>query len=171
MTCYAALLSSNCYLALNTHMDHDPKRTTPIGLSRYARDFLDAALSADKDIGMRPGYEIHAPVPVMYLVGHAIELSLKSFLAFKRVSLKELSSRKYGHDLEACFKKARECGLLSIATFEGSDIEGMKVLNKLYSTKQLNYIITGAKTFPVFGPIRSFAETLLGAIGPHVGYK
>jgi hypothetical protein len=62
-------------------------------------------------------------------------------------------------------------GLGTIVTFENDEIGGMEVLNDLYCTKQLNYIVTGAKTFPVFGPIQGFAERLLGAVGPHVGYK
>lgn len=152
-------------------MRHDPARTTPIGLSRYARDFLDVALSADDDVGMRPGFEIHAPVPIMYLVAHAIELSLKAYLAHCGVSLDDLASRKFGHNLDACYEKALEQGLSDIVDFEAGDIAAMRVLNELYCTKQLNYIVTGTKDVPVFGPIQSFAERLLSAVGPHVGYK
>lgn len=152
-------------------MKHDPARTTPVGLSRYAREFLDTAMAADKTVGEQPGYEIHAPVPIMYLVGHAIELSLKAYLASKGVPLDDLASRTYGHDLEACFNKAVQLNLNTIVTFENDEIEGMKVLNALYCTKQLNYIVNGTKLFPVFGPIQGFAERLLAAVGPSVGYK
>lgn len=107
----------------------------------------------------------------MYLVGHAIELSLKAYLASKGVSLKDLALKPYGHDLEACFEKAKDLNLGVIVAFESGEIEGMRVLNTLHCTKQLNYIVTGAKTFPVFGPIQRFAERLLAAVGPHVGYK
>jgi hypothetical protein len=92
-------------------MHFDPARTTPIGLSRYAKEFLDAALAADETVGERPGYEIHAPVPIMYLVGHAIELSLKAYLAFMDVSLTELAS-----------KKANELGLVVSVQQERSDL-------------------------------------------------
>jgi len=108
-------------------MHFDCARTTPIGLSRYAEEFFDTAMAADDVVGMRTGYEFHAPVPVMYLVGHAIELSLKAFLAAKKVSLKELASRKYGHDLEKLFERATELGLDSIVEFEVDQIKGMKV--------------------------------------------
>ena len=55
-------------------------KTTPIGYARYANEFLEAALVTDEKMGSRKGYETFAPIPVMYLVGHSIELSLKSFL-------------------------------------------------------------------------------------------
>ena len=149
----------------------DPIRTTPIGMARYARDFFDTAMAADEDVGMRPGYEIIAPVPVMYLVGHAIELGLKSYLLHHGVTLDELPKRKYGHNLEKCFKKAKELGLSQIVSFEDGEVEGMRVLNELYCTKQLNYIESGAKQFPVFGLIQGFCTKLLNGVGPHVGYK
>lgn len=152
-------------------MHFDPARTTPIGLSRYAREFLDCALAADDKVGKRLGYEIHAPVPVMYLVGHAIELSLKAYLAFSGVSLRELASKNFGHNLEACYVEARKRALDELVTFEAIEVAGMKVLNELYSNKELNYIVTGAKQIPVFGPIQGFAEHLLDAVGPHVGYR
>jgi hypothetical protein len=152
-------------------MHFDCARTTPIGLSRHAEEFFDTAMAADDVVGMRPGYEFHAPVPVMYLVGHAIELSLKAFLAAKRVSLKELASKKYGHDLWKLFQRANELGLNVIVKLEDDQIKGLKVLNDLYCTKQLNYIVTGEKTFPTFGAIQSFTERLIEAVGRHVGYK
>jgi hypothetical protein len=140
-------------------------------LSRYAEEFFDTAMAADDVVGMRAGYEFHAPVPVMYLVSHAIELSLKVFLASKDVSLKELASKRYGHDLEKLFERATELGLDTIVEFEADQFKGMKVLHALFCTKQLNYIVTGEKTVPVFGSIQTLTERLIKAIGLHVGYK
>ena len=150
---------------------NDPKRTTPIGLVQYAREFFDTALAADDEIGRRPGFEIIAPIPVMYLVGHSIELGLKAYLVHEGVSLDELPTKKYGHNLEKCFDAANQLGLSNIVQLEAGEIDAMKVLNELYSTKQLNYIVSGSKTFPVFGPIQSFCQKLLDGIGPYVGYK
>ena len=152
-------------------MQDDPQRTTPVGLARYARDFFDYALAADAKVGERPGFEIIAPVPVMYLVGHSIELCLKSYLAFHGVSLKKFRSKKYGHDLERCYKKAKELGLNAHVTLNDGELHAFAVLNDLYSTKQLNYIVTGAKQFPVFGPIETVCRKLLDGICPVVGYK
>jgi hypothetical protein len=90
-------------------MHGDPERTTPVGLARYAREFFDCALAADDKVGHRPGFGIIAPIPVMYLVGHSVELCLKSYLAFRRVPLSHLRTR-YGHDLMKCLKKPRSLG-------------------------------------------------------------
>lgn len=67
--------------------------------------------------------------------------------------------------------KAKELGLLDVVNFEQGEIEGLEVLNELYSTKQLNYIVTGSKQFPVFGPIEVFCRKLLDGVCPYVGYK
>lgn len=152
-------------------MHDDPDRTTPIGLARYAREFFDCAQAADAKVGHRPGFEIIAPVPVMYLVGQSIELCLKSYLAFQGIPLRELRSKKFGHDLTRCLKKAKELELNTHVTLDDGEHHALVVLNELYSTKQLNYIVTGAKTFPVFGPIESACRKLLDAICPLVGYR
>lgn len=152
-------------------MQEDPGRTTAVGLARYAREFFAAALTADDKLGTKPGYEIVAPVPVLYLVGHSIELCLKSYLVFHGVPLKDLKTKKFGHDLEKSLKKAKELGLNNHVEFEDGELHALRVLNELYSTKQLNYIVTGFKQFPVFGVIESFCRKLLDAVCPAVGYR
>jgi hypothetical protein len=150
-------------------MYDDPRRTTPIGLARYSRDFFECALAADDKVGRRPGFEIIAPIPVMYLVGHSIELSLKAYLAFHGIPLRELRSKKYGHDLEKCHKKAKELGLNIHAKLDEGESRALTVLNELYSTKQLNYIVSGVKQFPTFGSIEGICRKFLDAICPIVG--
>ena len=107
----------------------------------------------------------------MYLVGHSIELCLKAYLAFHGIPLNELRSKKYGHDLEKCLKKAKELGLNTHVKLNDDELHALTVLNDLYSTKQLNYIVTGVKQVPVFGPIETVCRKLLDAICPLVGYK
>ncbi|MGJ0517116.1 MAG: hypothetical protein ACR65O_15335 [Methylomicrobium sp.] len=154
-----------------TRMHDDSRRTTPIGLARYAREFFECALAADDKVGQKPGYDFIAPIPVMYLVGHSMELCLKAYLAFHGVPLHELRSKKYGHDLKKCLKKAKELGLNVHVSLDDGELHAFEVLNELYSTKQLNYIVTGAKQFPVFGPIETACKKLLNAICPLVGYR
>jgi hypothetical protein len=154
---------------MSNHIHENPERTKPIGLARYAKEFHEAAMGADRTLGMKPGYEIFAPIPVLYLIGHSIELSLKAFLLHKGVTLSDLR-KNFGHDLGKCFKKAEDLGLLSLVTFDEHELEAFFVLNNLYSTKQLEYIVTGAKTFPIFGYIQSMSHKLLDAISPIVGY-
>lgn len=155
---------------MTRHVHEDPKRTTPIGLVRYAKEFHDAALGTDDTLGMKPGYEIIAPVPVLCLIGHSMELSLKAFLLHNGVTLRELRIQ-FGHNLGKCFKKAKELGLLGAVAFDEHELGAFSVLNELYSTKQLEYIVTGAKTFPIFGHIQSMSQKLVETIGSMVGYK
>jgi hypothetical protein len=48
--------------------------------------------------------------PTYFLLGHALELAIKAFLAAKDVSDDELE-RKIGHDLKRAYRKALKCGL------------------------------------------------------------
>ncbi|HWU99076.1 MAG TPA: hypothetical protein VN114_11225 [Oxalicibacterium sp.] len=150
-------------------MHNDSERTTPLGMARYAYEFLEAALAVDEKIGHRPGYEIVAPIPALYLIGHSIELSLKAYLLSNGLGLKQV--RILNHDLHAALRKAKELGLLSHVKFKGEEEGAVEILNDLYSTKQLEYIVTGAKHFPLFGLIQAFAVRLFNAVSLIVGYN
>jgi hypothetical protein len=131
---------------------------------------MEAALAADDKMGNKKGYEIVAPIPVLFLVGQAIELALKSYLLANGVELKKLK-REYGHELHRSLRKAKELGLVSIVRLAADEESAIELLDKLYSSKQLQYIVTGAKTFPIFGPLERAALKLLHAIGNTVGYE
>ncbi|PTQ74704.1 hypothetical protein C8R26_12637 [Nitrosomonas oligotropha] len=152
-------------------MHDDPLRTTPLGMIRYSHEFLEAAKIVDENIGDQPGFEIVAPIPAQYLVGHSIELSLKSFLLHNGISLRELRSSHYGHNLHACLRKGKELGLLNHVQFTAQENSAFETLNALYSTKQLEYIVTGEKRFPIFGHIELFAVKLCNAVSDIVGFE
>jgi hypothetical protein len=98
-----------------------------------------------------------------------MELSLKAFLLHKGVTLRKLRT-SFGHNLGKCLKKAEDLGLYSSVMFDESELDAFSALDDLYSTKQLEYIVTGNKTFPIFGFIHSMSQKLITAIGPMVGY-
>jgi hypothetical protein len=147
----------------------DPERTTPIGLCRYACEFMEAALATDGKMGNREGFEITAPVPVLFLVGQSIELVLKAYLLSRDVPLRKLRY-DYGHNLHRSLRKAKELGLSELVELRPDELETIEVLDRLYSSKQLQYIVTGSKVFPVFGPLQRAALRLLHAIGTDVGF-
>jgi hypothetical protein len=146
-------------------LQDDPKRTTPRGLVRYAAEFMEAGIAADERMGERAGYEIHAPTPVLFLTGQAIELALKAFLLSKGVPLKALRGREYGHQLHVCLRKAKELGLRDVVALREDEEETIEILDPLYSTKQLQYIVSGFKTYPVHGPLKAGALRLIHGIG------
>jgi hypothetical protein len=137
----------------------DPARTTPIGMPRYAIEFYAAAVATDAAIGDSPGYEITAPTPVNYLMGHSIELGLKAYLLQQGLGLGRI--HKIGHRLRVAYDEAREYGLDDQFPPETVDVPVLDALDALYSDKQFEYIETGFKTFPVFGPLQHFARELL----------
>ncbi len=137
----------------------DPQRSTPIGMMRYSIEFYAAAVATDRAIGDMDGYETFAPTPVNYLIGHAIELGLKAYLLQQGVGLDGI--RKIGHELITAYDEARARGLDNHFTPKDGDISVLQTLDALYSDKQFEYIETGAKTFPVFGPLQQFARGLL----------
>lgn len=150
--------------------DDQANRSSPIGLVRYAFEFFDAARAVDNDVGMRPGHEIVAPVTVLYLTGHSIELVLKAFLLHAGVPLSELKGKKFGHDLHRCMRKAKELGLSAHVALRPDEFEVIEILNDLYARKELEYFMRGFKTYPSYGPLETAAARLLNGIGSLVGY-
>ena len=62
-------------------------------------------------------------------------------------------------------------GLLDLVTFEDVEVSVLEILNVLYSSKQLNYIQTGGKEFPSFGPLESFSKKILRVVSGEVGWR
>ncbi len=148
-------------------MMNDISRTSAEGLARYARDYFDAAVAADDVLGMRPGYEIVAPVPVMFLVAHSIELSLKAYLLFKGKSLSDI--KKLSHKLNDCWDEAKIYAVEDHVTLTTDEIDVLNLIHNLHASTELKYIKTGFKNFPMFGPLHKLAKKLMDVICPLVG--
>ncbi len=146
------------------------RSTAPIGFARYANEFYRAAIMVDDKMGHEAGYETIAPIPVMYLIGHSIELSLKSYLLHKGFTEKMLRD-KYGHKLIRTFNEAKNNGLCNIIECNQHEIDVLGFLDELYKTKQLNYIQTGGKQFPMFGPLQTLSKKLLVGVSGEVGWR
>ena len=144
-------------------------RTTPIGLARYARDYFDSALAADDVLGTREGYEIHAPMPVMFLVAHSIELIIKAYLLHVGMSLDDM--KKISHNLLACWEVAVENGIEQHFNLTNDEIDILNIISDLHKSTELRYIQSGFKTVPVFGPLEELTRKLLDNICPLVGFR
>lgn len=102
-------------------------------------------------------------MPVYFLYGHAIELSLKAFLAYHGFNEQKL--RAIGHDLVRAWEKAREKGL------DGNSHEVMEAdetivqINPYYKAKGLEYIVTGTVRYPKIVHMHNVAKNLISAIG------
>lgn len=145
------------------------ERTTATGLARYAYEYIDAAMLVDRHHGARKGYEFISPIPAYFLMAHGIELTLKAFLQHKGVTVKEL--RSYSHNLDACYRKAKELGLHTVFKITPNDTKAMTLLMELNKDMGLRYIRTGLKEFPSWAIVEPFAVRLHQSVAPLVGYK
>lgn len=140
----------------------DPNRTTPLGMLRYAIEFYAAAIATDDAIGETAGHDITAPVSVNYLIGHSIELTLKAYVLQAGGDLALI--KRIGHRLREGYRVACELGLGEHYRPTDEHLAVLEVMDVLYSDKQFEYIETGVKHFPVFGPLQDFARQLLLAV-------
>jgi len=150
---------------------NDDERTTAIGLARYAYEYIDAARLVDGDYADKHPGELISPMPAYFLAHHGIELTLKSYLRHKGLTVREIASMKYGHDLHACYRKAKELDLLAIFKEHQNDVDAIWMLVNLNRNHGLRYIKTGMKHFPLWSLVDPLAVRLHQAVAPAVGYK
>ena len=144
-------------------------RTTAYGLARYAEEYYAAAHTADEVLGERDGYEIFAPMPVMYLYAHAIELSLKSFLRKEGWSLKRVEA--LSHDLVKALEKAEEHGLAEAVSLTPNHRGTIKLLVEEKWWSRFKYIQKGPIELPVAGPLVDVAHAMVWGVCNHVGVR
>lgn len=147
--------------------DQEPTLTPQI-LARYSIEFFKTALAADNRLENKNQYGLIASFPVMYLIGHSIELCLKSFLLEKGVSRKKLE-RKYGHNLTKIYNKATALGFIELLS--GIEKKHLEMLNDIYQSKILNYPETGGYAIPLFSALEEINEKLIKAICPALGVR
>ncbi len=149
----------------------DDDRTTAIGLTRFAYEYIEAAMLVDQAHGARPDFERASPIPAYFLALHGIELTFKAFLRHKGVTVRDLSSPKhFGHDLRRCYRKAKELGLLEVFKMRADDMRAMLLLLDLNEMQGLRYIRTGLRHFPSWAIVEPFAVRLHQSVAGQTGY-
>ena len=76
----------------------------------------------------------------------------------------------FGHQLRRTHKKARELGFAKYFSASSSDLAALHLLDQLYATKQLQYIVTGIRRIPPYSATESIAFRILEAAAEQVGY-
>jgi hypothetical protein len=145
--------------------------TTPLGLCRYSHDYFDSSRALQSLVNKPSEFQLVSQMPHLYLMGRSLELALKAFLLKKGLTLDELRSKKYGHNLKKCFDKALELGLVGTPSFEGPEIGVLELLNELYVSKRLEYIETGEMQIPLFYWLQVLATKLIRTVSNEVGYS
>jgi hypothetical protein len=152
----------------------DPERnsrTTAIGLARYAKEYLEAAIVVDQGMGSRKEYAVVSPIPAYFLLTHALELTFKAYLRHVGLTVEELWAKGLGHDLNALYERARELGLDALYQMTAEDSAAFELLVAVNAFHQLRYIETGFKTFPLWSVAEPLAVRLHQAVAPEVGYE
>ncbi len=102
-------------------------KSTPLDFLNYAEAYARAGEAAKHAIG-----NDRYPEPIYYLFGQSIELSLKAYLVGQETPIKVLSSRPYGHDLNALWDLASEKGLFQNVHFYPGDHAAIRMLSTPY---------------------------------------
>ena len=145
------------------------RNTAPIGALRLASEYLAAATR----VLTPPTSELEAlrmriSFPAYFLVAHSIELSLKAFLLGRGMTKQELRSSKYGHRLDVLSTEARRRRLGIEVQLLRTEIEGISVLNRCYSAKELEYVEEGFRTLPSYALVHEVAGKLCHDLQPYV---
>lgn len=120
----------------------EENRTTSFGLLIYADEYFHAYHTLVMSKEHRWPKQVLA-----FLFCHGVELSLKSFLRNKGVSVNNLIG-KYGHDLNKLVDECKHQGIDDYHIFTDEDWAKISALNQLYKNKEFEYIVSGIKPFP-----------------------
>ncbi len=134
-------------LLMKSKSRNENSRVSPVGLLITGKDFKRACeIISEKYPDKHPSLPNTELYKVrLYLIGHAFELLFKSILLQHGVSLAELRSKKFGHDIIALVNKIEEYALFPLS---GTDKALLNLLNVYYKGKDFEYHIRGVKTYP-----------------------
>ncbi len=102
--------------------------------------------------------------PYYFLLCHAIELVLKSFLATRGATEEQLTKR-FGHKLLKAYKRAQTRGLSPSDPRIPEIIEWM---HPFHEGMVFRYRQTGSKRLPAFGELLDAVASLIGDVEPVV---
>ncbi len=135
------------------------ENTSPMGFLSFSKEYLQAALLLEKHT--KKGTSELVMVKY-YLLGHSIELVLKSYLKYKEFEYDGL--KKIGHDLKRLCREAEKNNIADIFDISLCRSE-ILLLNDSYSRKELEYIRVGFSSYPKFNVLAFISATLIAHIG------
>ena len=139
------------------------------GFWSHAKEFLTAAhMVKDPQQSSKGKADFSLILPAYYLVGHSIELSLKSYLAAKGYQISVLRSKKYGHDLEALLVECRKRKLGREVKLTKHQFDAIKLFSLTYKSKKLEYLEYGNYQLPEYGFIYNVAKTVNDSLAYYV---
>jgi hypothetical protein len=138
-----------------------PDRVTPLGQVREALEYYCAGIVTEQQLRVSTYVGDIAISPAYFLLGHSIELSLKSLLRMHGISPEVYRKPPLGHDLVNCLREV-ELRTPSLSRALGAaDRYVLSLLNAKYSNKGFEYFGNGAVELPMFGPTCQLSRTIL----------
>lgn len=149
----------------------DPDRITdrspPIAYLLSAEAFLKTAVHAHQALAAKT-LRLRFDMPVYYLYSHAVELTLKAFLRTTGLTAKELSTKRWGHDLarlwNGCFERGLDLDLPTRLT-AGAVVGALAPYAANY---EFRYVVTGSRELPTLDAVQEGATLLHHAIEPTI---
>ena len=153
-------------------MAADPNsRTTAIGLARFAKEYLEAAILVDTQMGKRKSFgHIQSP-PAVFLLAHGLELTLKAYLLHKEMTIDVLEKRPFGHNLKRLRREAKTRGLDGLHPGRAAELRAVLILDALNVRHQQRYIETGATVSLPWDDAEQYAVQLHQAVAKVLGAK
>jgi len=109
-----------------------------------------------------------------YLLGHAIELYLKSYLLHEGFTVTLLKSKKYGHNLTVLLAEAQSRGLEQMIRISPELVEDLRKLNAVYPESlryfSLLHLLTRPK-MPSLARLFRFAASMDKRLEKHVAVQ
>jgi hypothetical protein len=133
------------------------ERSTAFGMFNMAESYWRGATT----LHQAKVKSTHPDSPVSFLYYHAIELYLKSYLRLHGHTVKELSSRKFGHKTCCLTERAAELGL----EFMDEDIEIFSLMARTDAIIRSRYLQTGAFTWPTTDGLDRVCKSIREPIG------
>jgi HEPN domain-containing protein len=131
----------------------------------YAKEFLAAAdavkVPPKSNIG-KSAFKLL--LPAYYLVGHSVELTLKSFLLAKGYEIDKLKKGPYGHNLEELLREARRRKIGRHVKLSKIEDNAIKLLSRTYSAKKFEYMEYGNYHLPEYWYIHTVAQKLVNGL-------
>lgn len=129
------------------------ERMGPVALHLYAERYLAAVQALLK---------LSTPFdPVrLYLVCHAIELSLKAFLSLQGQEMLAMADGKLGHKLSSILEAADAVGLKSFVSLSDEQLGAIRLAETYYAGKVFEYPAVGEALsgYPGLPPIEALLE-------------
>jgi hypothetical protein len=134
-----------------------------MGLLTDAKEMLAAAkLLHDSDVWKVQG-------PTYYLLGHSVEVALKSFLLANGTSPGTLK-KKLGHNLAKTARRVIAARSNSVSPIVQEHLDSIDLLNHYYQAKEFEYRVTGSKSYPAKETLFAFLDAIIPKIEP-VAYQ